>query len=258
MSTKLHSFGYEKLAAIIDVLGDPDTLKILDKATAGFESGKVTIKELKMTTRKYYRSLKGLNDADLVMRFENKYKLTAQGEFIHKLLFNDFSTYLFAEKSMPESFKKIGSRIEVTLIDNYKDLVNVLVATIEKSKSGILLATKYLDMTVAQSIIYAIQREITIKTITSEKMDFSGFIKLIGGFMKSLRPNALKFVVGGESNYRLGDVQLSFMIVDDEIAVFEIPDKEFKFAFATTDKEVVKLLNDLFRETWSKSKTFHI
>ena len=83
MSTKLHNFGYEQLAAIIDVLGDPDTLKILDKATAGFESGKVTIKELKMTTRKYYRSLKELNDADLVMRFENKYKLTAQGEFIH-------------------------------------------------------------------------------------------------------------------------------------------------------------------------------
>jgi sugar-specific transcriptional regulator TrmB len=165
---------------------------------------------------------------------------------------------LLADQSLLEPLKKIGSRTELRIVDNYKDLISLLVAAIEKSKSEILLATKYLDMAVVQSIVFALQRDIKIKTITSEKMDFSGFIKLLGGFVRSLRPNSLKFVVGGENNYRSGDVQLSFMIIDNEITVFEIPNKEFKLAFVSTDKEVVKILSSLFWEIWKKSKALHM
>ena len=258
MSTGSSDSGYEKLASIINVLGDPDTLKILDKAAGGFESGKATIREFKLTPRKYYRNLGKLKDAELVVHFENRYKLTSLGEFLHKLLFKDASAYLLADQSLLEPLQKIGSRIELRIVDNYKDLISVLVATIEKSQSDILLATKYLDITVVQSIIFALQRDIKIKTITSEKVDFSGFINLLSGFVRSFRPNALKFVVGGENNYRSGDVPLSFMIVDNEIAVFEIPDKEFRFAFVSTDKEVVKILSRLFREIWNQSRMLHI
>ena len=113
-------------------------------------------------------------------------------------------------------------------------------------------------MTVIQSIIFALQRDIKIKTVTSEKVDLTGFIKLLGGFVKSFRPNTLKFIIGRENNYRSGDVPLSFMIIDDEIAVFEIPDNEFRLAFVSTDKEVVTILARLFREVWNKSSTLHV
>ena len=258
MSTVSLGSRYEKLALIINVLGDPDTLRILDEAATGFESGKVTIKELKLTPRKYYRSLRKLNDVGLVVRFENRYKLTPLGEFLHKLLLNDASAYLVADQSLLEPLKKVGSRTELRFVDDYSDLISLLVAAIEKSKSEILLATKYLDMVVVQSIVFALQRDIKIKTITSERVDFSGFIKLLGGFVRGLRSNALKFVVGGENNYRLGDVPLSFMIIDGEITVFEIPDKEFRLAFVSTDKEVVKILSSLFWEIWKKSKALHV
>jgi hypothetical protein len=159
---------------------------------------------------------------------------------------------------MSEPLKGIGSKTELRIIDDYKDLITALVATIEKSKSEILLATKYLDITVVQSIIFALQRNITIKTITSEKVDFSGFVKLLGSFVRNLRPNALKFVVGGENNYRSGNLQLSFMIVDNEISVFEIPDDKFRLAFVSTDKEVVKSLYSLFWEIWNQSRKLHM
>lgn len=258
MNHALPESHYEKLASITNVLGDPETLRILYKAAAGFESGKATIKELKTTPRKYYRNLRKLNDTKLICNLENKYELTPLGEFIHKLLFNDASTYLLADQTLSEPLKKIGSRTELRVIDNYKDLISVLVTTIEKSKSEVLLATKYLDMTVIQCIIFALQRDVKIKTITSEKVDFSGFIKLLGGFVRSLRPSALKFVIGGENNYRSGDFPLSFMIVDDEITVFEIPNNEFRLAFVSTDKEIVKILACLFKEIWNQSKTLHI
>ena len=258
MSTVFPDSGYEKLASIINVLGDPGALRILDKAAVGFASGTLSIKELGMTPRKYYRNLRKLNDAKLVEHFENRYQLTSSGESLHKLLFKDVGTYLLEDQSLLEPVKNVGNRTELRIISNYRDLINVLVSTIEKSKSEILLATKYLDMTVIQSIIFSFQRNIKIKTITSEKVDFSGFIKLLGGFVRNIRPNTLKFVVGKENNYRSGDVPLSFMIVDNEIAVFEIPNNEFRLAFVSTDREVVKILSRLFLEIWNQSQTLRM
>jgi predicted transcriptional regulator len=69
------------LASVINVLGDSDALRIFDKAAKEFESGKETIRELKLTPRKYYRNLRKLNDAELVVHFENRYKLTPLGDF---------------------------------------------------------------------------------------------------------------------------------------------------------------------------------
>ena len=192
------------------------------------------------------------------MSFENKYKLTALGEFLHKLLFNDAQTYLLADQSLLETFTKIGLRSEITIVDNYKDLTSLLVAAIEKSKSEILLATRYLDVTVVQSIIYALQRNVKLKSITSEKVDFPSFIKLLVRFVRNIGPHALKFVAGGENNYKSGDVPLSFIVIDGEITIFEIPNNEFKAAFVSTDKEVGKIMSHLFWELWNGSQILHI
>lgn len=248
---------YEKLASLIDILGDPTTLKILDQASPGFESKKETIKQLKMTPRKYFRSLRKLYDSGLIISFENKYKLSSLGEFMHKIIFNDTSTYLFEDQKLLETIKKVGTKIEIRIINNYRDLTSLLSASIEKSNSEILLATRYIDMIVVQSIIFALQRNVKVNTITNEKVDFSLFIKLVAGFLKNIRPNALKLVVG-QDNYRMDDVPFSFIIVDDEITIFEIPDKEFQLAFVSTDKEVAKSLSHLFWETWKDSRILRI
>jgi predicted transcriptional regulator len=249
---------YEKLASILDVLGDTDILKILDKAAMGFKSGKVAIKELKLTPRKYYRNLKKLNVLGIIVSSGNKYKLTPLGEFLHKILFNDVSAFLLADQNLLEHFKEIGSRSELTIIDDYKNLISILVTAIEKSKSEILLATRYLDLTVVQSLVFALQRNVKLKSITSEKVDFSGFIKIVGGFIRNIRPNLLKFFLNGESNYRSGDFPLSFIVIDDEITIFEIPNREFRIAFVSTDKKVVKVLSSLFWEIWNRSQKLHM
>jgi hypothetical protein len=176
---------------------------------------------------------------------------------MHKILFNDTATYLFEDQKLLEPLEKVGTKTGVRTINSYSDLTTLLASLIEKSSSEILLATRYMDMVVIQNIIFALQRNVKIKTITNEKVDFSSFIKLIGGFLKNIRPNALKLVAGRE-NYRIGEVPLSFIIIDNEITVFEIPDKEFQLAFVSTDREVTKSLSHLFWETWKDSKTFRI
>jgi hypothetical protein len=248
---------YEKLASIINTLDDSNTLRLFDQAVVGFESGKETIEMLKMTPRKYYRSLKKLNNSGLILFFENKYKLSELGEFMHQILFNEIATYLFGDQTLLEPLKKMGTKTEIRIINNYCDLTSLIATSIEKSKSEILLATRYLDMVVVQSIVFALQRNVKIKTITNEKIDFSAFIKLIGFFLKNIRPNPLKFVAGRD-NYRVGSIPFSFIIVDDEVTIFEIPDKEFQLAFVSSDKEVAKGLTNLFWETWKESKTLRI
>jgi sugar-specific transcriptional regulator TrmB len=249
---------YEKFASIINVLGDPDTLRILDKAATEFESGKTIIKELKMTPRKYYRNLSKLNEKGLVESFDNKYRLTSLGKFMHKLLFNDALPYLISDQNQLEPIKNAGNQTELRAVTDYRELISLLATLIEKSKDEVLLATRYLDIVVVQSILFALQRGIKIKTITSEKVEFSAFIKLIGGFVRNIRPNALKFIAGGESNYRSGDVPMSFILIDGEIAVFEIPDKKFRLAFISTNKEVEEILSALFWEIWKESKALHM
>jgi predicted transcriptional regulator len=244
---------YEKLASILGVLGDPDALRILDEAKNGFKSGKTKLKELKLTPRKYYRNLKELNDTGIIESSQDTYKLTHLGELLHKILLNDISTLLLADQSFPEIMQKIGSRTELTVIDDYKNLINVLETSIDKSKTEILLATRYLDLGVIQSIVYALDRNVKLKTITSEKIDFSAFIKLTGSLLRNIRPNLMRFSLSAGSNYRTGEVPLSFVVIDEEITIFEIPNNKFRMAFVSTDKKTVRLLTDYFGELWNQS-----
>ena len=258
MSTWQSHFQYEKLVSILDVLSDADALRILDEAKKGFRSGKGVIKELNLTPRKYYRNLKELNHVGIIVSSGDEYRLTPLGELLHRMLLDDLAGVLQTNQDLSQTMPNIGSRSEVIVIDDYKNLISCLVTAIEKSKSEILLATRYLDLAVIQSIVYALERNVKLKTITSAEVDFSAFIKLAGGFLRNIRPNLIKFSIGGDSNYRSGDVPLSFVVIDDEIAIFEIPTKHFRTAFVSNNKKTVKILSGLFLELWNQSQKLHV
>jgi DNA-binding HxlR family transcriptional regulator len=251
-------FQYEKLVSILDVLSDADALKILEAAKKGFRSGKGIIKELNLTPRKYYRTLKELNQVGIVLSSGDEYRLTPLGELLHRMLLDDLVGVLQTNQDLLATMQNIGSKSEFIVIDDYKNLISFLVAAIEKSKSEILLATKYLDLAVIQSIVYALERNVKLKTITSTEVDFSAFIKLVGGFLRNIRPSLIKFSIGGDNNYRSGNVPLSFVVIDDKIALFEIPNKQFKMAFVSNNKNTVKHLSGLFLELWNQSQKLHV
>ena len=244
---------YAKVASIFEALGDPDALKILDQAEKGFKSGRANIKDLNLTQRKYYRNLKKLIDVGMIAHSEDKYRLTRLGELLHNNVISDISSLLLVKQNYPEIIQKIGSRSDLTVIDDYKNLIKILESAIDNSKTEILLATRYFDLGVIQSLVYALDRNVKLRTITSEKIDFAAFIKLSGGFLRNIRPSLMKFSLGAGSNYRTGSVPLSFTVIDQDIAIFEIPNDHFKMAFVTTDKKTLKLLSTFFGELWNRS-----
>jgi hypothetical protein len=244
---------YEKIASIFNALGDADALKILEQAEKGFKSGRSNIKALNLTQRKYYRNLKKLTQLGIIVYSEDKYRLTRLGELLYTTVIDDISSLLLAKKNYPEIFKKIGNRRDLTVIDDYKNLISILVSAIDSSRTEILLATKYFDLGVIQSLVYALDRNVKLRSLTSEKMDFAVFIKLSGSFIRNIRPNLTRLSLGAGSNYRTGHVPLSFVLIDQEIAIFEIPNESFKMAFVSTDKKTLKLLSVFFGELWNKS-----
>jgi len=258
LSTGQSRFQYEKLVSILNALRDADALRILDGAKKGFRSGKGVIKELNLTPRKYYRNLKELNQVGIIVSSEDEYRLTPLGELLHRMLLDDLAGILQTNQDLSQNIQNIGTRSELIVIDDYKNLISFLVTAIEESKLEILLATRYLDLAVIQSIVYALERNVKLKTITSAKVDLSALIRLTGGFIRNIRPNLIKFSIGGDSNYRSGEVPLSFVIIDNEIAIFEIPNKHFRTAFVSNDKKTVKPLSGLFLELWNQSQKLHV
>ena len=254
MSTVSSPSSFAKVASLLHVLSDDSALRILDKAKVGFKSGKLTIKELKLTPRMYYRKLRELNECGILMPIGDEYKLTQLGALLHRLLLKDVSGFLLGNQNLFLPMEKIGNTSEVTVINDYNKLIVFLVDTIDKTKSEILLATRYIDFSVMQRLSYVLERNVNVKSVTSSKIDLAGAMKLLGDALFSIRPNFLKFL-GSKANYRYGDVPLSLIIIDGEITVFEIPDKQFKAAFVTMDKEIVRILSGLFWELWKQSQT---
>ncbi len=232
-------------------------MEILDKAQSGLKSGKSAIKDLKLTPRQYYRKLRELNEAGILTPTGDEYKLTQFGTFLHKLLLNDISGLLLSNQSPFLPMEKMGTISEVAVINDYDKLTDFLISGIEKSKSEILLATRYLDLAVIQRLIYALDRNVKVKTVTSSKVDLAGILKLLGDALHNIRPNMMKFLIG-KSNYKTGDVPFSLAVIDNEIAVFEIPNKQFKSAFVCIDRQTVRILAGLFWELWNQSEALHI
>ena len=249
---------YSNLAAVLGTVSDADALKILDEASRGFRSGNTTIKELKLTPRKYYRNLKRLTDAGIAFDSGNGYKLTPLGELVHNLVFGELDSFLLSNQNQLKKLPPISNRRQLMVIDDYKKLVDFLANSIDKAKSEILLATRFVDFAVIQSLAYALERNVKLKTLNDTQLDYPAFFKLIEVVHRDIRPSISNFFIDANKHYRSVDVPLSFIVIDDEITLFEIPNKQFKTAFVSVDTSIVASLTRFFWELWNQSTSLNV
>ena len=259
---------YGKLSSMFRILGNFTALKILSEADKGFISGKETIRRLRLTPRKYYRYLRRLQELGVIECIvspkadgvkEHVCRLTAMGKNLHRLVLNEFQSLLESGEKHSYLLENLENHSRLTIIDNYGRLVELLRNLIETATSQILIATRYVDFSVSQSLVEALQRGVELKSITDKKLNLPGFLKLIGGILRSIRPNLLKYYLSGAvRDFRIGDVPISFSIIDNETVVFEIPTEEFKMAFLSKDKAVLKVFSDIFWKNWKNSPAFDI
>jgi predicted transcriptional regulator len=249
---------YKKMASLLSILGDADSLELLNYAVKGFKSGKTSIKDLGISPRKYYRNLKALTDSGLIRNYEGCYTLTPMGRVLHQLMFSELEGLLNTNHNASDYLETVNRTKEITIIDNYDKLIKTVVNTIDNSNTEILLATRFIDFSVIQSISCALERNVKINTLNDPKLDYPAFFKLIEGIHRDIRPNIANFFVDPEKKFRSANVPLSFIVIDNEITLFEVPNSTFRAAFLSTDKQIVKVLSELFWEIWQQSKSLNV
>lgn len=256
---------FGKVAYLLKVLGDPSSLRILYEAKCGFKSGLQFARKLHLTPRKYYKRLRKLCDLGVLehQTFPNAkgkeyiYVLTPLGKHIYEIIFNDIQSLVDGNNMKFDGFVSY-SRMGV--ISNYEHLVKAVVGLVKEAKSKILLATRYLDLEVAQSLMQAVLRDIELKSITNKELNIPQFMKLIGGLTRNLRPSLLKIVDLAEKmgNFRIGNVPVSFIMMDGEIVVWELPTKDFEMAFISQEKWILEIFENYFWKLWKASSRFPI
>jgi predicted transcriptional regulator len=243
--------GNKKLYSILNVLSDPPSLEMLNEASKGFISGDEVIHKLALTSRQYYRYLKKMRDAGLITASGTKYYLTPLGKNFHRLLINNALSLLSLDSEISGSFPNSEEKSDLRIIDHYDELVNVLNVLIEKSKSEISIATKYVDFSITLSLLSSIQKGVRIKSISNIGLNLTALFGLLKTMIGTIRPKSLLKSLGN-ADYRMGEVPMSFIIIDNEIGVFEIPSEDFKMAFCTSDRQIIKALSELFDGLWIK------
>lgn len=256
------SFG--NLALLLRVLGNTSSLRILYEAGYGFRSGLSFAKKLHLTPRKYYRCLRRLQELGILEcrvslnanGKEHFYTLTPFGRSLRELIFNGLLPFMNDEGLKLDG---ITWYCGVGVVNNYDDLVKVVVGLVNEAKSQILLVTKYLDLSVSQSLMEAVFRGVELKSVTSATLNLPQFMKLIGSIIGSVRPSfRIMNLASRMDDYRVGNVPTSFMIVDRKILVWEVPTDEFEVAFVSRDLRLIERFEKHFWRLWKAASKFPV
>ncbi len=241
---------YEKISSIFHALKDSATLRLFNESSQGFRSGKETIKKIQLTPRKYYSCLKELTDLELIESYGKSYSLSPVGKILHRIVFDDILPFVSPEVKLPDALSILRLRNELSTIDNYGDTARLIINSVDQAKTGINLATRFVDLAIMQSVLSAANRGVRLKILTDPSIDSTNLFKLLAASMKSTRSRIDQPALDPK-DLRTREIRVPFIIVDDRTAVFEFPSREFRMAFLTTESRPVRMLSEYFQELWN-------
>jgi len=284
----------EQGVRLFSALSSEDAVRLFLYAEKGITSSTQAMKELGLTQKRYYSRLKGLIDVDLIEKVEGGYRYTALGKVVHRLglyligvLDNKERIKLIhslskAKSLSPAERKKVEKMIsaqsgdvggllnsvlsgktcnKVKEIITYEELVEKLVEHINLSKNNLLIASKYIDTRVINTMLKAFNRGVTFKAIMSKGNLDGKLNKLRLLLSPKLLMGLLEFLgapISLEDTFRELDIPFSFCIIDDQYCFFELPslmESEFSIAFFLVDKGTSERFTRFFHQLWEKGET---
>jgi DNA-binding transcriptional ArsR family regulator len=246
--------GFEKLAEIFHTLGSPAALKILNESDSGLKSGRETINRLRLTPRAYYRNLEKLRSLNMIQNSGSAtYILTPTGRTFRKMAYDEALPLLTDDGVSSDSLLGGLLKGEITIIDSCELHSKILGRAIEQSQTETLMAMKCFDMTMADKIAAAGGNGVRLKLIFDGELDLSGLFRE----RKGVRGVGSELMNGPhKKDYRIGDVPLSFTVIDHRKVVFEVPTEEFNLALKSSNRKVVESFTVLFQKLWDGSRLF--
>jgi len=279
------------MSEILSSLAHPDALLIFDRMKDGVESSTKVIKELGLTSKRYYTRLRELIQAGLVEKTESGYKHTVLGEAIYKTVFTGIqdvlanrdrltliSTLLNSDKLSTSEKQKIIEALNIKtkiftiedmldikkvlkVIDRFDVLVKAMSECVEKAEKEIKIASRYTVAETAEKIQEAILRGVKVHWIDGDRANLSTRLQIIRTVF--LHPKAAlslydAFCGPNVSAKFYYDLPFSLAIFDGTFGGFEIVNpltKEFLFAVVFEDENLCKKLDKLFSDLEKKAVT---
>jgi len=278
---------FADMEKVFSVASHADALKIFYAAKEGIASSTKAIKELNLTSKRYYTYLKALIDAGLIERDGSTYKHTAMGKICFKLMEAVRSTIgqrdrldlvdrvskakgLSIEET-EEIMRAIlkdaniapGGRIAdllgpVRMSDTWEKVVQDVVEYVENAQESILFATQYFDMRVVEAIARAALRGVKMRFLSGGKEVISTNVQLIRTVVSKPQLVKLLFEFANSEDFKLRyiDLPYTFLVIDGRYSMVEITKpftKTFNLAFFFHNETLSERLVQTFEILWDKA-----
>ena len=277
------------MSEILSSLAHPDALLIFDRMKDGVESSTKVIKELGLTSKRYYTRLRELIQAGLVEKTESGYKHTVLGEAIYKTVFTGIqdvlanrdrltliSTLLNSDKLSTSEKQKIIEALNIKtkiftiedmldikkvlkVVDTYKDLVKTVSEVVAKAEEEIVFTSRYTEFEVADKVYDAINNNVRLLYIDGDKRNLSSKLNIIRMIFAHPRAVRTFYEAINNPNVKIAyypDLPYSFLVVDRKVGALEIVNpvtKKFVFAIFFEDPDLCKKLIQVFDDLMKAS-----
>ncbi len=236
------------LDAFFRILGKEGSVEILAEAAGEFQSGKDAIRNFGLSQKLYYSRLMELRRLGLIEKEGiRKYRLTEKGRLVLDLQDRLGRAMSQNRPSLP---------IESRLITDYLAMIDSLSMQIDRSKSRIKLASRYVDVTIAKSIFDALDRNVSVQAIYKSGRTHLGRLALDS--LTLLRSDFGSQLERIWKLTRVADIPFSFAVVDGHWSGIEFvgPDDTFLSALEFEGKAAATSLSLLFRRYYRIGTVF--
>jgi hypothetical protein len=261
----------------------------------GLEANSSTLRKLGLSRRVYYTRLKQLINAGLIEKSDHVYRHTTLGNIIYKNHILAMMEHLkntkqmkmvdtlkhtnqFSEEEIANFVSKIAgwsndidaspSPIKVESIWTYQDMVSAIVERVEFCNKEILLASRYLNEIIINSILRkANSSRINVKVLTDSTLVKQYFevedLRLKPNLEKDKNVTERMNVVSnpwypGRVDRKIGKIPFSMIILDHKEVGLEIvnwndPRNFYGVIFVKGDQATLKAMQDVYYEMWDNA-----
>jgi DNA-binding HxlR family transcriptional regulator len=282
VGTSVAAFG--SMVEILDALGNQDALSIFIYVDKGMTSSKHAIQELGLTQKRFYSRLKELIEVGLIEKTDGGYVYTTLGRVFSKIGYSLLDVLENKEQfelleRLRESSNLTSSEVnqitsvvskgttdvsgifnmiflsekqgKVEVLPSYERLVEKLVEGVQKGENSILLASRYIDNKVIDSMIKVSKKGVPARVLMAKEHLEDKVNKLQLLLSPGLILSMLEFFSDPNLDeiMRDGAVPFSFAIIDEEHCFFELPsfgNNDFTITFYVVDNEIGEKFTRMF------------
>lgn len=280
---------------LLSVLSRNDNLTIFMSAASnkGLNADLTTPQQLGIAKKTYYTRLKQLITAGLVKKSEGAYIHTTMGSIVYqkqlemmdqirnikqfKMIDALKSTKEFSEEDIKGFVGKLVSEntivvqnsddnTHVDIVWKYEDMIAAIIQRIELCKDEILLASKYTNELIINSMLHKAQAGVKVKVISDKSLVRKFFAQFQHNMIDIKDKNSLErsTVVAnpwypGNIDRRAADLPFSMIILDGKEVGIELvhanDPKTFNGVIFIRDERIAKVMSRYYQKIWDSSSS---